>query len=469
MTTSVQDQSPAVQAMALNWPIVEALLGGTPAMRAKGETYLPRWPNEAPEAFKARLAAATLYPALRRTLSVMAGKPFSKALTFSDNVPPDLKAWCANADLEGRNLHAFGAGLMSEALAFGLCGVYVDMPRSGAAARLANGAVTRKAEAEAGARPYLIAVKHHQILGWRVERKADRVRLTQLRIAEVDEVEDGEYGVKEVRRVRVLTPGAWELWQQWANEADRSASYTLVDQGVTTLGYIPFVPFYGEYHGFMNGRSPLLDLAHLNVKHWQSQSDQDTILHVARVPILAASGIDDDSPITIGASSAVKLPTGAALTFVEHTGAAISAGAQSLRELEQQMIQTGAELLIQSAANRTATEASNEAEGNKSELLRIVEGFEDSLDQVLQCMADYAGQGDGGNVSLFKDFTAATLTDASASLVLDMQGRGLLTKPTALREMQRRGTVAPDVDPETEIELAEAEAPVTPKTPGGEE
>jgi hypothetical protein len=39
----------------------------------------------------------------------------------------------------------------------------------------------------------------------------------------------------------------------------------------------------------MMGISPLRDLAYLNVKHWQSQSDQDTILHVARVPILAIS------------------------------------------------------------------------------------------------------------------------------------------------------------------------------------
>jgi hypothetical protein len=51
--------------------------------------------------------------------------------------------------------------------------------------------------------------------------------------------------------------------------------------------YIPFVPLYGTRLAFMMGISPLRDVAYLNVKHWQSQSDQDTILHVARVPILA--------------------------------------------------------------------------------------------------------------------------------------------------------------------------------------
>jgi hypothetical protein len=42
---------------------------------------------------------------------------------------------------------------------------------------------------------------------------------------------------------------------------------------------------------FGDGEPPLLDLAYLNVKHWQSQSDQDNILHIARVPILALIGV----------------------------------------------------------------------------------------------------------------------------------------------------------------------------------
>jgi len=35
----------------------------------------------------------------------------------------------------------------------------------------------------------------------------------------------------------------------------------------------------------MQAKPPLLDLAWLNVEHWQSASDQSNILHVARVPI----------------------------------------------------------------------------------------------------------------------------------------------------------------------------------------
>jgi hypothetical protein len=41
----------------------------------------------------------------------------------------------------------------------------------------------------------------------------------------------------------------------------------------------------------MRGSPPLLNLALLNIKHWQSQSEQDNILHVARVPLLVAYGL----------------------------------------------------------------------------------------------------------------------------------------------------------------------------------
>jgi hypothetical protein len=236
----------------------------------------------------------------------------------------------------------------------------------------------------------------------------------------------------------------------------------LTSSGTTTLTEIPFVPFYGVRDGFMCGKPALLDLAYLNVKHWQSQSDQDTILHVARVPILAMYGVDENTQLTVGTSSAVRFSepkTVASLEFVEHTGAAIEAGAKSLTALEEQMIQTGAELLVQKPGQRTATEDANDAEGNKSDLQRMVEAFEDALDQALAFVAQFARLPSGGNVSLFKDFGAATLSDASATLVKDLQMSGLLSKATALKELQRRGVISPDIDVDEELDAAAADGP----------
>lgn len=454
MPLAVNERTSEITKLAREWPMLEALVGGTTAMRDAGVLLMPRFATEDPGAHLTRISVSTLFPAFQRTASVMAAKPFAKGLTLSKDTPPDIEAWADDIDREGVNLHAFASEMLLEALQFGLCGVLVEAPRLVDAGR----PLTRAEQTDNGVRPYFVRVMHDQILGYRTERKDGRVRLTQLRLNEPALEPDGDYGEKTVERVRVLRPGAWEVWENIGIKDGKE--WVMIDEGLSGLPVIPFVPFYGARRGFMRGVSPLLNLAHNNVKHWQSQSDQDNILHVARVPILFAAGFPEDTSIAIGASTAIRSTDAAAdIKWVEHSGAAIGAGRESLADLQEQMIQAGAELLVKRPGARTATESASDAEANKSDLQRIAETFEDSLDQALQYMADYAGLPTGGEVSLHKDFGAATLTDASAQLVLAMQQGGLISDETAIREMQRRGMLSDDLDPADEAERVAMQDP----------
>jgi hypothetical protein len=458
---AVNAQSPAVQTMAAQWTVLDTLLGGTPEMRKASTKYLPQWPAEESAAYCARLEVSTLFPAYRRTVGVMSGKPFAKALTLED-ADARIEGWCENVDTQGVNLHSFASEMFEESFA-GLAGILVDFPDArprDAQGRVAEGPQPKRtlAQAEAaGLRPYFVRVMHNQLLGWRTGKDAQgRTILTQLRLREDTEVDDGEYGTKCVERVRVLRPGSWELL-----ELTTDKMWVRLDGGNTSLSEIPFVPLYGRRRGFMDGAPVLLDLAYLNVKHWQSQSDQDTILHAARVPILAMIGAETETQLVIGASTAVKLPLTADMKWVEHSGAAIGAGGEALAALEDHMIQTGAELLVKKPGDRSATEAAGDAEANKCDLQRMTEQFEDALDQALVFMAQYGGvdPSRAGSVSLFKDFGAATLSDASAQLVADLNSRGILSRETTLRELQRRGVIEASVNVEDEIAKAEAEGP----------
>jgi hypothetical protein len=435
--------------MALPWAQVEALLGGTNAMRIVGAKLLPKWPNEEPESYRTRLETATLFPALRRTVSVMTGKPFSKEMRLSPEVPTPIVEYCEDVDLEGRSLHVFLSDVFDEVLAYGICGVLVDYP-------MTEGKVKTLADQKAmNARPYFVFIKHDQILGWQTAKQNGVTMLTQLRLAEVYQKPDGPYGFTEVKRVRVLTPGAWELWEE-----QKKDEYALVASGPTTIKTIPFVPFYGLRQGFMSGTSPLSDVAYLNTKHWQKQSDVDTTGHIVCVPILAIIGADDNSGLTVGGASAVKLPVGGDMKYIEHSGAGADFALKLIEGIEGQMIQAGAELLIPKAGVvKTATQSNQDAEGNKSDLQRIVETFEDSIDQALQLMADWMGLPDGGNVEMFKDFSAGSLSDASAQLILSLQQGGLITKATVLQEMQRRSILGADMNPEDELAEVETEGP----------
>ena len=461
MATKVNEQSAAVKAMSSDWQLTMTLLGGTAAMRAAGQTYLPKWPAEDDAAYKARLATAVLFPAFSRTVETLAAKPFSQAVTVDAGVPESITPLLENIDLEGRNLDTFAAEVMDLAMGPGLCGILVDTPER------PEGIKTVAQEQAAGIRPYWVLIRPLQILGWKRQKIKGQWMLSQLRIMECVEEDDDAFGVVEVEQVRVLEPGKWSTYRK--GQGQQKDEWLLHAQGVTSLGVVPFVPVYGKRTGFMMAKPPLLEVAHLNVKHWQSQSDQDTILHVARVPILTARQVGDKFELKVGASAAVDLGSGpdAELRYVEHTGKAIEAGKASLDDLKDEMRQAGAELLVIDQTQKTATETRSEDPVGMCALQRIAEGLEDALDQALQLTADYLKAGDGGHVELFDDYGAATLAEASAQILLTANTAGKISDQTLRSELKRRGILSPDVDEEEEQGRLQEQGPALGGMTGG--
>jgi len=461
--SDVSTKTKPVMAMEEDWELARALLGGTRAMRAAGKTHLPQWPDETDAAYKCRLSTAVLFPAYKRTIETLTGKPFSKPVTIGDDVPPQIREWLEDADLQGRNLDAFGADMLELALGHGLGGILVDYPDARNVPRNASGIITKEAEKKAGLRPYLVQIFPTQLRGWRAKRENGSWKLTLLRFMETVEDEEGEFGSAEVQQIRVLKPGSWAIYRR-SKDKGKENEWVLHDNGVTTLTIIPFVPVYGQRTGFMMGKPPLVELAHLNVKHWQSQSDQDTILHVARVPILTVigagvkydkEGIEVPFKLTVGASAAVDLPQGADLKYVEHSGKAIDAGKVSLDDLKEEMRQAGAELLVIKSGTVTATQHANENAVGMCALQRIAKGLEDAFDQALQIMAMWVNEPQGGHVTLFDDYAARSLAEASMQILAGLN----ISDETKFEEAQRRGMISPDKTWAAERDRLEAQGP----------
>jgi len=448
MSKSVRSESAAVSAQSRHWPIITALLGGTASMREAGEQYLPKWPNEESDSYRARLSVATLYPAFQRTVDVLASKPFSKPITLSEDVPARLVEWMEDCDLQGHNLHVFASQLLRDCVGYGVSGVLVDYPP-------AAGINTKADEQSAGVRPYFTRYAPGTVLGWRTERFAGSEVITQVRLLESVTEYVNDFEEKQVEQVRVLYRGSWQVWRKMDNKDE----WFLFDEGTTTIKDIPFVFFYGIRKETGIGDAPLVELAYQNIEHWQSCSDQQTILHTSRVPILAIIGADHDTTITVGASSAVKLPIGSSMMFVEHSGAAIEAGRTSILDLEERMRQTGAELLVLKPGDVTATQVQSENEANRCALQRIVEDFEDALNTCLFYMAQWVNEQSSGTVKLFSDFGAANLAEASADLLLKTNLAGKLSDESYHSELKRRGIVAPESNWEDEKERLDSQGP----------
>lgn len=442
--------------MQEKWNIVDALMGGTDAMRKAGETFLPQWPKEEDDAYQSRLKLSTLLPAFSETVENMTGRVFADPIGLGEEMPESIRAQTDDIDLQGNNLAVWATDWFKKALAYGICHALAEYPTK------PEGVRTRAQERAAGLRPYAVLVAPQQVLGWKTDYSAGAPRLTQFRYMENVEVDDGEFGVSIIPQIRVLEIGRWRVFRK-SSDKSRNGAWELHKEGTTSLNRIPLVTFYTKRTGFMTASPPLLELAHLNVTHWQSQSDQRNILHIARVPILAAINAEDGQDaqgnavpweMTIGASTATRLNGERAdLKFVEHTGKSIEAGRQDLQDLIDEMRMAGAKLLQkEKQAVKTAAQANEEAAQELSPLETMANSFEDAIDQLLQFFADYQGEVSGGYVQVNGNFDVDTAPEITLPLLRDMADKGFLSAETLFKEVQRRRGLADDLEWTVELE-----------------
>lgn len=441
--------SAAVTAMREDWAIVEPLMGGTKAMRKAGKALLPQWPKEENDAYLARLNLSTLLPAYSETVANMTGRVFADEITIGEDVPPELKGYCENIDRQGNSLNVWAQDLFKPGLSHGLCFVLVDHPST--SREDANGKpvlVTGADLIAEKARPYAVIIKPKQYVGCQVKEVAGEYVLTQFRYAEtVEEYAPGSFKAEVIEQIRVLEVGKWQVMRR-SKESNNTGDWIVHDEGTTNLGVIPLAVLYTKRTGFMTASPPLLELAHLNIKHWQSQSDQDNILHVARVPMLCVSGIDDEGwQLSVGTSNATKLPTGGDMKWVEHNGNAIKAGRESLADLVDEMRMAGAKLLSKDKqATKTAAQANEEAAQEMSPLETMAGRLEDCIDQVLQLFALWKGLESGGHVKVNGNFDVDYAPEVNLPFLLSMNNAGKISDETLFAEVKRRGVLSDDLD-----------------------
>ena len=461
MASNPSTTIPAVDAMRVDWALVDALMGGTKAMRKAGRTFLPQWPKEDQIAYEDRIRLSTLFPAYAETVKNMTGRVFAEPIVVDESVPAPIQALLPNIDNQGNNLQVWAREQFSRGLSHGITYAVVDFPKMEEGSTLAD-------QQQIAARPYAVEIKPEQVLGWKSEVINGAQVLTQFRYVEWIEEDDpdDEFATKCVSQIRVLEPGSWRIYRQGKG---RSKAYELIDEGSTTLDYIPLAVFYTNRTGFMTACPPLLELAHLNIKHWQSQSDQDNILHVARVPLLLVKGVDSPTSTTGEPGDEITVSTGAVtyipnsegdMKFVEHSGKAIEAGRQALQDLVDEMRMSGAKLLQkEKTPTKTATEATDDAATELSPLETMAEQFEDFLDQILQIMSDWLNLGEGGSVQVRGNFDIDFASDTSVPALLNMTSQGRLSNQTLFEEYQRRGVISADRSWEIEQERLSTQAP----------
>lgn len=424
--------------MKKKWELPETLWGGTPAMRAAAKQYLPQEPKESKEAYENRLNRTVLLNLYKRTITTVCGIAFIKPVVVS-NVPPELEYLEFNFDGVGRSITEFAYDMSVLTLHLGKCHALVDFPT------VNSEGMSLGEFNEAGFRPYVTMIHPSRLIGWRSNQSLVGQELTQVRITASKMIpsEANEWADKQVNYVYVIHPNYADVYR-YDREIDQT--YEKEDFTENTLGKIPLVTSYSNKEDFLVATPPLEDLAYVNLCHYQSSSDQRNILHVARVPFLFGRGFQEGEleNLEIGANRLVMSTNPEAdIKHVEHTGQAISAGRQDLKDLEAQMGMLGADLLISKSVSRqTATARRMDQTESLSTLQLTLRSVEQAVEEAYRLAGEWLGiDASGVSVSIGDDLSVVREPNPTNAL-LAMLESGLMTEDQVVEEGKRQGIIS---------------------------
>jgi hypothetical protein len=379
-----------------------------------------------------RSTLAPYYVRLERMLAGMLTRKPVRLEDVSDVVTEQL----FDVDLQGNDLNVWTYETARKCIRYGHVGVLVDAPRAGQTGR-----------------PYWTQYTPRDILGWRSEIKDGKQQLTQLRLMEAITVPDGLYGEKQVQQVRVLTPGAFEIHQK-----DKKGDFVLVDEGTTSLSEIPFAVAYSNRVGVLESRPPLADIAELNLKAYQVQSDLDNQLHISAVPMLAIYGFPQSAEeISAGPGEALALPESASASYIEPSGNSYNAQFQRLDQIAGQINELGlAAVLGQKLSAETAEAKRIDRSQGDSTMMVIAQQMQDLIDNCLTFHAQYMQQPQAGSSFINRDFLATRLEPLEIQSLLQLYTAGTITQETLLNQLSAGEVLGDEFDVEEEVEATQA-------------
>lgn len=396
-----QDMQPA-------WKIVRDVSGGTAQMRQASTAYLPKEEAEQPKAYDRRLKRSVFFNAYKRTRGALTGMVFKHDPVIAEDVPPEIVKHLENVDMAGTHIDVFAKELFEDAFE-GHAFILVDTQK-GLDASITSLSTVPDASDEraAGLRPYWLKYKADQAVNWRTSRINGEEHLTQITFKETSFEPSGKFGEKEVTKYRVFSREGdlvrWDLYRVVVQAAFQP-DIVWEDGGDVSLSRIPVAIVYGKRLGLVKSEPPLLDLAYLNISHWQKYSDHSNILHVCQVPLFVRKGAtQDQAQIEVGIAGTVDVPESGEVSWVEVEGHGIEAGRVDMLDLEQRMAVMGLSILSQrQESNITATEKRQDYEEMQSELSTMARSLKDALELALQFHAEYLGMElpeDGGSIEL---------------------------------------------------------------------
>ena len=461
------------------------LMGGTEAMRRAGGRYIMRKEAEPERAYTNRIDRTVLRNAFAQTLGYYRGQVFSrqvaldnKSSALSDGQMERFWAWAEDVDQRGHNLTSWSGNVFTSGLVSGVTFCLVDYPHietineDGVTLYLASDGTMRPktaaADAAEGWQPYLVHIPAEQVLDCRAEWRNGRRVITHFRYVEIrqEQSQANQFVLEDVQYIHAYWLDRWEVWRfpiLNGKVVEGAAPYA---QGRMTLDEIPVAVFMpGDHRSDFTARPALMDLAHLNVRHWQATSEQYDLLAYVRLPVWTVTGAEREIgkdgrsvPLTFGTGNVIYLSPGGSVQSAGVDAASVEAGRQDLRDLENAMATYGLQIMqAQSAARLTAAQVQRESREGNSQLRNWALDFQDFLENCLRLVAKWWGMPDGPSVKVNDDYADS----ASIDYLIQLHDKGIIGKETLAAFAVRLGILPDDFNYSDEVARLAQDAATT--------
>lgn len=429
-----------------DWRTCRDAYRGQRAVKKAHHRYLPRLSGQTDEEYEAYKTRALFYSITSKSVSALVGMAIARPPILK--YPEQMSSYFV--DNSGTQFFEALGTTIAEILLMGRYGILID-------------------RSEDNAEPQIHGYKTEAIINWKTDRNG-KPYLVVLAENAFDAEASDEYNavVRQQYRVLRLAPKGSILSNAEfqvglltdfsslpiVNEIGSDVVYTVSifgNDGEMIKTKVPsntgrpmnIIPFYvGNPFGIGFGinKSPMLDIADINMSHYRTSADLEHGRHFTGLPTAVVSGVAAGTVLKIGSTTAWVLPdVNAKAQYLEFTGQGLKSLENALAEKQAQMATLSSRLMDNSANGSEAADAIRlrymSESASLSSIVRTAEALLNLAYKTIAAMTDLSP--DDVDVHLEKEFHNVRMSPTELAKLTESYLTGGMSVETYVFNLRR--------------------------------
>lgn len=446
------------------WKLLRDSIAGAKQMRNGGEIYVPKLSGQNDTDYLAMTKRPPYENYVQRTLDGLTGLVFSKEPVLK--APKLLEDLKDNIDAKGKSLTDIAQEIVSEVESVGRVGILIDSPSVDVSG------MTQAESESLNNRPFIRVYDTESIINWKYETINNKEVLSMVVLAEMkdDWIDMFDNDPVTFYRVLHLLDGVYTQSIYEEVKGTNTVSYKLTQEiyqpkmNGKVLYEIPFIGITPDTLSVTPAKSPLYDLADVNLAHFKINVDYYTAMHLTATPTGYGTGfqLPEGESMALGGSSFTILDNpDAKLSFLEYKGDGLGTLEREKKELKEAMVILGSNML---QGDKNVAESENtvamRSSGERATLISVANTCSRGITKALELMALWLSTNEEVSYALNTDYNLSALSPQAMHSIVEAWQLGGLTKKNMFTQFKKGEIIEEDETYEDWSNSLELESPI---------